>query len=239
MDRTSRAVASKPGGQRRRLAWVGVIGAAMLTGVVLGGGRFLLREDTVDASDLAVVLSGEPPSRALAARDLYRKGLVRRVLIVPEGTRWTELQQELLPLGLFGPKRPPLSERILIASGVPRSAIMFLPEPVDGTVMEARRVRAFLANKDVGRLVIITSKFASRRACFIFRRVLSPAQVLCSPTPYDTFEPATWWRDSRSVSHVTTEYLKLVVNAFALLAPWSSPAASPTTATNGTGRDGR
>ena len=178
-------------------------------------GETLVAEDAFDHAELAVVLSGMPFARALAARDLYRQGRITTILIIPEPNDRT--WRELVALKLEDPAHP-MSERILTASGVPRSRISFLPEAVDGTIHEARAVRAFLRGRMPTRLVIITSMSASRRARMVFRHVLGPAgvEVLSSPTLYELFEPRTWWRSPRNALTVVMEHQKFLVNVLSL-----------------------
>jgi len=178
-------------------------------------GRVLVVEDAFDHAELVVVLSGQPAERSLAARDLYRAGRLDAVLIIPEPKDRT--WRELVALKLEDPVHP-VSERILAASKVPAGRITFLSEPADGTINEARAVRAFLHGRRPKPLVLITSKSGSRRARMIFRRVLGPdgVEVLSSPTPYDSFDPERWWRSPRNALAVVMEHQKFLVNALAL-----------------------
>lgn len=207
MTSLSRVVSSK--------VTLGVI-AILLAGVLFfpWAGQFIVAEDQFTHADTALILSGDPIRRALAARDLYQQERVGRILVIPEPP--DRVEGELVKLGMVDPALPPLSERILVAAGVPREKISFLPEPADGTIVEARRVRKFFDGQPPQRLVIITSKFASRRACFIFRQVLRDVEIYCSPTPYDPFEPSRWWSKPRNALFVVMEYQKFLVNAFTL-----------------------
>ena len=189
-------------------------------------GRFLVVRDTFDQADVALVLSGLPTSRALAARDLYRAGRVREILVIPEPPHQVEGEgisadalAELTRLGLVDPNRPQWAQRVLVAAGVPRSSITVMPKAVDGTIGEAERVRSFLGGRLPQRLVLVTSRSASRRARLIFRRVFRKdgVQVLSAPTPYDVFEPDRWWSQPRNALNVVTEYQKLLINALTLL----------------------
>ena len=194
---------------------------ALLTGA-LGAwafqraGAFLVVEDAFRHAELAVVLSGDVIRRPLAARDLYRQGRIDRILVVPEPPDPTD--QELIRLGLRDPGAPPISQRILLASGVPREKIAYLPEPAEGTIVEARRVKAFLTADPPSSLVIVTSKFPARRARLIFRRVLrgTVGEVFCYPSPYDPFQPARWWSKPRDALYVVLEYQKLLANLLTL-----------------------
>lgn len=197
--------------------WTGIsLLVSILGGVLLfpRAGQFIVAEDQFAFADTALVLSGEPVSRALAARDLYRQGRIGKILVLPEP--FNPVTEQLVKLGLADLNLPPISERILVASGVPQEKIFFLPEPADGTIVEAQRVRRFFDGQSPQRLAVITSKFASRRACFIFRQVLRNMEIYCSPSPYDPFDPDRWWSKPRSALVVVMEYQKFLANAFTL-----------------------
>ena len=187
-------------------------------------GRFLIVEDLVSQADLALIPSGDPIGRSLGARDLYRRTRIGRILVIPEFTN--PPNPELVKLGLVtpGPPLPQWSERILIASGVPREKILFLPEPVDGTINEAIHVRRYLKEKGFVdgktpvRLVLVTSRHSSRRARFIFQWILHDerVKVLSSPTHYDLYEPDRWWEKPRQALSVVMEYQKFLLNGLML-----------------------
>ena len=188
-------------------------------------GRFLIADDPFQQADAALVLSGDAVRRTLAARDLYRQGRVKRILIIPEpppsaADRAAEV--ELIRLGLKerpAASAPSLPERILTASGIPQSAFTVLSAPADGTIVEALRVRRFLHGRCPPTLVLITSKASSRRARFIFRFVLShePVTVLSHPTSYDAFKADQWWSPPKNALTVVTEYQKLIANGVTLM----------------------
>ena len=210
---------TRPRYWKRRLALAAlvVLGFAALAGVALAAaGRFLVATDPFSEADIVVVLSGEDVIRTLAARDLYRAGRARHIVIIPEVPRHPTIEKELIALGVIDPTKPSRTEQILVASGVPRAAFEFLPEPIDGTINEALGVRRFLADRPAKRVAVVTSKFASRRACLIFRRVLDGRAVFCSPSPYDPFEPDRWWRQPRNALLVVMEYQKLLANLVTL-----------------------
>ena len=184
----------------------------------LQAGNFLVVKDDFSHAEVAVVLSGEPIGRMLAARDLYRRGLVKRILVIPEPS--FPADEELIRLGLVDPKLPPLPRRILVASGVPQSQFEILPEPSEGTIHEALAVQKFFQGKIPQSMVLITSKFASRRARFVFRRIFlkEKTAIYAFPTPYDAFEPKQWWRRPRNALQVVNEYLKFLANGLTLAA---------------------
>ncbi|MBM4195263.1 MAG: YdcF family protein [Gemmatimonadetes bacterium] len=137
-------------------------------------GRMLVRSDDVRAADIGLVLSGEPVTRTEAARDLFQQRRIRRIVVFPE-----------VP-------PDPVTMRILRTAGIPDAAITVLAEPAHGTIEEARRARDLFGG--TAGIVVITSKYASRRACFIFERIVRNVRVICAPTPYDRFNSDLWWR---------------------------------------------
>lgn len=175
-------------------------------------GRFLMAQDSFLFAETAIVLSGDPVVRTLAARDLYHRGRVGRILVIPEPPHPTE--KELVRLGLLDPNQPAWSERILTASRVPKSNMAFLPQPVDGTIREALQVRRFFKENPPGSVVVVASKFNSRRARWIFRAVLEKEKIRVygHASPYDPFDPARWWGRPREALKVFMEYLKFIPN---------------------------
>lgn len=181
-------------------------------------GQLIVAEDPFAHAEVGLILSGDPIRRALGARDLYRQGKIGQIVVVPEPP--DQVESELVKLGLTDPALPPVSKRILVASGVPRENISFLPAPADGTIVEAYRVRRFFEGRLPQRMAVITSKFASRRACFIFRWVLQHVEIFCAPTTYDPFESKRWWKHPRNALFVAMEYQKFLANAVSLTVGW-------------------
>ena len=212
----ARALRSRRGGALGVLVGVMVIGAAGAL-AFMNAGRFLVAQDAFEHADMAVVLSGKPIERSLAARDLFRQGKIDRILIIPEPPR--AVDTELVSLGLVNAGEPQWSERILAASGVPQDRFSFMISAANGTLEEAELVRKFAAGRPPFALVLITSPASSRRARFIFRRVLDPKQVTVYsyPASSDAFDAQRWWADPRSMLAVVTEYEKMLANAGTLL----------------------
>ena len=200
---------------------------ALLIGSALGlalprAAAWLVVNDRVPHADLAIVLSGDPVRRTLAARDLFLAGTVDRILIIPEPPEDRSLETELARLGLIDPsaqKPPPWPARILAASGVPRDRFAFLSESVDGTINESRHVHQALAAAMPRSLAVVTGPLASRRAKFIFARRFAPerVRVFAVPTTYEPVQLARWWTKPRNALQVVTEYQKLLANALMLL----------------------
>jgi uncharacterized SAM-binding protein YcdF (DUF218 family) len=180
-------------------------------------GTFLVLDQRFDTADIALVLSGDPVVRTLAARDLFREARVRRIVVIPEPPRGARIEAAMATLNLAD-SRISIAEQILIASGVPASAVAFLPEPADGTIVEARRVKQFLKGAPAPRrIALVSSKFSSRRACFIFRQVLKDVEIVCAPSSYDAFDAHVWWKPPRNALNVVMEYQKFIANVLTLM----------------------
>ena len=180
-------------------------------------GTFLVLDQRFDTADIAIVLSGDPVVRTLAARDLFRQARVRRIVVIPEPPRAARIEAAMAALNL-AESRVSIAEQILIASGVPASAVALLPEPADGTIVEARRVKKFLGDAPaLRRIAVVSSKFSSRRACFIFQQVLKDVEVVCAPSSYDPFDAHVWWKTQRTALNVVMEYQKLIANVLTLM----------------------
>jgi len=98
--------------------------------------------------------------------------------------------------------------------GVPESSIVVLNlgEGVTSTFEEALSVRQYLEEHPrERRLILVTSEFGTRRARWIFRKVLEGlgAEIQVAPAPYGTFNASNWWMDEDGLIYFVNEYLKL------------------------------
>ena len=204
------------GAPRKNLRrWVtAIIGASialmLLHPVLLGAmGSFLVVDDPLAPVDAAVVLSTgvEYYPRLTEAARLYKNGLVRRVVI--NGNRKTEALRHLEDAG-FTPCCPWYEEslRILAICGVPRDRVVMVdaPEAYD-TVSEAAVVGAALADLNITRAIITTSKFHTRRALYTWRRLYDERLLLqAAAAGDDPFDPTGWWHEGRQIRWVLAEY---------------------------------
>ena len=94
---------------------------------------------------------------------------------------------------------------------------MKLHDSIDGTINEAKAIKAYLENKQLMlSLAIVTSKLNSRRQCYIFRHVLIGFKVQCYASPYTKFDIEKWWNYPRRALNILIEYLKFSANIFML-----------------------
>jgi len=132
----------------------------------------------LENADAIVILAGTYEERVPPAAALYRTGHYQRILLPNDGIRkgWSrELQRSF-----YGIEQ---SEAALIRQGVPRQAIVKLPYYKSGTVYDALAVRDYIITHDIRSIVLVTSDYHTRRAHWIFERVLRHLPVTIAVVP--------------------------------------------------------
>ena len=173
-------------------------------------GTYLVTGETPVKADAIVVLSGEVPARAMAAADLFRQGMGLTVFVSP-GTISPVWKRTVHELGVDLPDDSEMNRRVLIRLGVPPAAIQRIDE-ADGTFGEARALFSIAQRSGFTRILVVTSKYHTRRAGRIFRWVFGDkmnVQVIGSA--YDDFDPARWWANRLDAYHVIMEYQKMML----------------------------
>ncbi len=169
---------------------------------------FLTVKDVPKKADLIVVLSGNPIPRSLWARDLYKKGFSKQILLIPPRT--DPLRHELDKIGIKKHKYH-LAQRILMASGVPLSSIHQLPTHAGNTKDETRLVKNYAAEHGVKSILLVTSTINSRRQCRTFKQALTAVQISCQGSRYNRIK-----YDRKTSLRVITEYVKFAANILGL-----------------------
>jgi len=177
-----------------------------------GLGQILVKEDRPERADLIVCLSGSWVDRTLTAAELYRAGWSKRIFLFreekPDGYELLEKR------GIRLPEARDLAREILLRSGVPKAALLSDEREVTSTADEAGIIQDFLKRHPSSTLILVTSKFHSRRAYLTFRSRLhsSPVRILSCPTPYDKFDPRRWWKEETTREKVVLEYEKFLAS---------------------------
>jgi len=200
-----------------------VLAAIGLLSLITGGGilvtalfpsilkipiEFLTVKDVPNKADLIVVLSGNAIPRSLWARDLYKKGFSKKILLIPP--RPDPLRHELEKIGIKKHKYQS-EQRILMASGVPLSSIRQLPTHAENTKDETRLVKNYAAEHGVKSILLVTSTINSRRQCWTFKRTLTAVQISCQGSRYNRIN-----YDRKTSLRVITEYVKFAANIFGI-----------------------
>jgi len=197
----------------RRVLVRTLLAAAILLIVALGvflplAGRYLVREDALQKSDVIVVLAGARVERWLEAVELYREGWAPMVVLSPGRVEDAELR--LRRLGIRFPADVELAREAMMQMQVPPAAIETLNGSVDNTADEAAAAHQVAAAHHWTRVIVVTSKYHTRRAHFAFAREFDPsASIVMRGSRYDTSTPNRWWRRRADIRYVLSELEKL------------------------------
>ena len=145
--------------------------------------------------------------RLMEAAELYKQGFAKKVVI--NGNRKTEVLKDLEARGFQ--RCCPWEEnglRILELLGVPREDVMAVgAEDAYDTISEARAVGRALTEAGVTRIILTTSRYHTRRARYIWKRVYPKRFRICTKAAHeDPFSPRGWWKDGRQIRSVLAEY---------------------------------
>jgi hypothetical protein len=160
--------------------------------------------DPVTPSDVAVVGEIGPEMGSAVAAELYKKGLVTKILVP---------QVRETPTALIG-VLPSYTERTRIAIsklGVPATAIETFGQAIESTKDEAASLRNWAKEHHVSRIVIPTETFAARPVRWIFRREFAGSGVQVEVPSYDggpDYTPRTWWRTNEGVIDFENEVVR-------------------------------
>jgi uncharacterized SAM-binding protein YcdF (DUF218 family) len=115
--------------------------------------------------------------------------------------------------GIRFPSTPELQHAALVQLGVPPAAILAPAGWVDNTAQEGNLLRAFVQSRGWKRLIVVTSKYHTRRSGFAMRRALrgTGTEVIMRASRYDPSHPAAWWRTRADIRFGGTEWVKLVL----------------------------
>ncbi len=197
-------------GFRRTIGALLVLAAVAAVWLLVYGGRYLQHEDPLQKADAIFVLAGTRAERLLEAVDLYTHGYAPAVALSPGRLDPGELL--FRARGIRFPSELELQRDVLVQSGVPPAAILAAGGSVDNTAQEADVLRAMVQAHGWRRVIVVTSKYHTRRAAFAFRRGLegTGAQVVVRATRYDSSDPAWWWRYRSDFRFAISEWQKLI-----------------------------
>jgi uncharacterized SAM-binding protein YcdF (DUF218 family) len=199
-------------------AFVRGVAASAVLAFVLGGvwllidgGRFLQHEDPLEHADAIFVLDGTRLERPLEAVDLYRAGWAPLIVLSPGRPEPAELLARAK--GITFPREAELVRNAMVQLGVPAQAIVADPGSVDNTASEANLLRSMVIARHWTRVIVVTSKYHTRRAGFAFRRGLkgTGATPIMRASRYDPFDPTHWWRSRADLRYGSREWIALIL----------------------------
>lgn len=201
------------GGRRIVLRAIGAAAAFVVAVVVLAGptATFLIVRAQPAAADTIVVLSGASvyDERIHHGITLLREGRARTLVLTNDGLRgrWSRRRQA----NLTSVER---ARDMVVDAGISEQRLVILPARVNSTYDEAVVVRGFAEKTAIRSVLVVTSPYHSRRALWVFRRVLGPSGIdvgVDSPLPGEQSpRPGEWWLSRIGWHSVALEYVKLV-----------------------------
>jgi uncharacterized SAM-binding protein YcdF (DUF218 family) len=149
----------------------------------------------------------------MEAATVYKQGWTREVWLT-QGGFYAE-DQALARLGIDRTEEHLYSRQVLERLGVPDEAIRVLPGRNVSTADEVRTVSRELKAAGGDRVIIITSKYHTRRVKRIWLTLVGthPAAIV-RYTPDDPFDPDRWWTNTADAMSVSREWFGLM-NAWA------------------------
>jgi len=162
-------------------------------------GGFLVSAEAPVRADMIVELGGDDHgNRILTAARLVQEGYAPKVLV--SGPAY------------YGRHESDLAIEFAIAHGYP--AEWFLPFPIRGTstVEEAREIVPELDRLRVGRFIIVTSNYHTRRAANVYARLVPRDRFRVVAAPDWIFRPEDWWRSREGRKQCFWEWSKTLAN---------------------------
>lgn len=213
---------------RRALVPIGLIAAVAVAAawvLLPRAGRFLVEADPPQKADAIVVLAGSYPDRILEAVALYKEGWAPRILICREPD--TAGFRRVAELGVDIPRPYDINRMVAERLGVPPDAVEVLDRAGDSTYGEAEVVLALALQRHYRSILLVTSKYHTRRAAKIYRHLAGgQIDVFVRPARDDDFREDRWWRDRITTRRLIIEYQKFL--NFVLVDRWGlSPVAPP------------
>jgi uncharacterized SAM-binding protein YcdF (DUF218 family) len=180
------------------------------------GGRFLQHDDPLQKADAILMLGGARAERCLEAYELYKAGYAPVVVLSPGRIEQAEVL--LRDRGIRLPLEVDLQRDLLRQLGVPNERILTFPVSVDNTAEEAEALHDLARARGWRRVIVVTSKYHTRRSRFGFRREFagSGTEIIVRSSRFDPSDPAHWWRARPDVRFVLEEWGKLVAYRFGL-----------------------
>ena len=169
-------------------------------------GTWLVVEDPLQPSPVAVVLSGGMPDRAREAASIYSSGNAKQVWV----THPYDVTQELHELGIDYLGETFYNQSVLLHLHVPVEATRVLDPEIVNTQDEVRVIAQAARDAGIHRVIIVTSKAHTRRVHAIWNKMVGadPALIVRYATD-DPFDPQHWWRHTADALQVVREVLGL------------------------------
>ena len=198
-----------------RLSRAIAVGAAIIVALLLtpfaltGAGAWLVLEDQLLPARAVVVFGGQMPFRAMEAAAISKRGTAPEVWLTKGGIY--EEDVALARLGIEKPAEYEYSQKVLEHLGVPREAIRVLSDLTPDTAEEIRAVARQLKTVGGERVILVTSKYHTRRVKLMWRTLVGARpEAIVRYASGDPFEPSRWWHNTHDSMAVGREWFGLL-----------------------------
>lgn len=165
--------------------------------------EFLIVENEVNFVEYGVVLSGGAFDRGNKAAELYIEGKIAKFICTGANQ-----SPDLKALG-SDTLESDLTKLQMIKGGVPDSVILLLKKGTS-TLEESEAILLFAKERDLEEIVIISSKFHTRRVKQVFLNKFREQgiDVLIQGAPSSSYEELKWWENEYGLIALNNEYIK-------------------------------
>jgi uncharacterized SAM-binding protein YcdF (DUF218 family) len=192
------------------LALAAVVAVLILAAFVVSrAGAWLVVADPLQPARAIVVLGGQVPFRAMEAAAIFTQGWARDVWLTPGFV--SEEDEALARLGIDRPSETAYSRKVLERLGVPGASVRELPGSTVNSADEVRLVSRELQQAGGDGVILVTSKYHTRRVKALWRALVGTRAVaIVRFTPDDPFEPNRWWRTTADAMAVSREWFGIL-----------------------------
>ena len=199
----------RPAVRRLLILLIAALAAAAVWGL-FDGGRYLEHDDPLAHADAIFVLAGTEFQRPLEAVDLFKAGYAPTIALSPGNE--DPANAVVRSRGIALPRGIETVRDVLVRLGVPPGALIVGPGSMDNTAQEGLLLKTLAAQHRWHTVIVVTSKYHTRRSAFAFRRGLenTGAEPIMRASRYDTSDPARWWRRRADLRFAGSEWFKLI-----------------------------
>jgi uncharacterized SAM-binding protein YcdF (DUF218 family) len=164
-----------------------------------------IASDEVTHADAVVVLGGQIEIRPFAAAELYRSGLVSKVLVS------NNEEGRAAAIGAVQ-GHTEANRHVLMKLGVPDKAIEVFGQANKSTRDEAVALREWVDRHGASTIIIPTEAFVTRRVRWTFEREFAGRNVRIEVPSYEAAEytRAAWWKSPAGLIAFQNEIIKYI-----------------------------
>jgi uncharacterized SAM-binding protein YcdF (DUF218 family) len=175
-----------------------------------GAANLWIVSDLVTQSDVVAVLGGDFEGRPFVAAELYKKGLVSKVIVSQVAERRASEIDAIIP------GHSEVNRRVLLKLGVPDSAIGMFGQANRNTNDEAVALKDWADRHGISRIVIPTEIFAARRVRWMLNREFAGSSVRLEIASFEPrhYTRAEWWKTEAGMIAFQNEIMKYIYYRF-------------------------